>query len=301
MRLATAEIEGRRRLAAVVGDDLLIDLPLAARDAGLADWPDVLDMRSFLALGGEAMDTVRRLVEKAESSRPTGPYACRLADARLLAPVPHPSKVVAIGLNYRDHAREQGTKPPERPMVFAKFPTSVIGPGEAISWDPALTEQVDYEAELGVVVGTTARRVSADDAYDYVAGYTCLNDVSARDLQFGDKQWVRGKSLDTFCPVGPWLVTRDAVPDPHTLAIRCSVNAELLQDSNTSELVFGVPELVSFLSQAFTLLPGDVIATGTPSGVGVFRKPQRFLKDGDTVAVEIEGIGLLENPCRTLG
>jgi 2-keto-4-pentenoate hydratase/2-oxohepta-3-ene-1,7-dioic acid hydratase in catechol pathway len=160
---------------------------------------------------------------------------------------------------------------------------------------------VDYEAELGVVIGTTARRVSAEGAYAYVAGYTCLNDVSARDLQFGDKQWVRGKSLDTFCPMGPWLVTRDELPDPHTLAIRCSVNGELLQDSNTSELIFGVPELVSFLSHAFTLLPGDVIATGTPSGVGVFRKPPRFLKDGDAVVVEIEGIGRLENSCRTLG
>ena len=300
MRLVTAEIRGRRRLGAVVDDALAVHLPLAAREAGLADWPDALDMPAFLALGDGALETARRLLERVDPSRSDAPHLFRLDDARLLAPVPNPSKVVAIGLNYGDHAREQGGEPPDRPMVFAKFPTSVIGPGEAITWDPALTAQVDYEAELAFVIGSTARGVHAEDAYRYVAGYTCLNDISARDLQFGDRQWVRGKSLDTFCPMGPWLVTRDELPDPHALAIRCTVNGELLQDSSTSELIFGVPELVAFLSRAFTLLPGDVVATGTPSGVGVFRKPPRFLQDGDAVAVEIEGIGRLENPCRTL-
>jgi 2-keto-4-pentenoate hydratase/2-oxohepta-3-ene-1,7-dioic acid hydratase in catechol pathway len=300
VRLVTAEIGGRRRLGAVAEGKLVVDLPLAAREAGLADWPDDLDMPSFLALGEGALETARRLLERVGLARSNEPYLFPLDEARLLAPVPNPSKVVAIGLNYSDHAREQGTKPPDRPMVFAKFPTSVIGPGESITWDPALTAEVDYEAELAFVIGSTARRVRAEDAYRYVAGYTCLNDVSARDLQFGDRQWVRGKSLDTFCPMGPWLVTRDELPDPHALAIRCTVNAELLQDSSTGGLIFGVPELVAFLSRAFTLLPGDVVATGTPSGVGVFRKPPRFLKDEDVVAVEIEGIGRLENPCRTL-
>jgi 2-keto-4-pentenoate hydratase/2-oxohepta-3-ene-1,7-dioic acid hydratase in catechol pathway len=299
MRLVTAEAGGRRRIGALLNDELALDLPLAARVVGLADWPDELDMRSFLALGEQALDVTRRLLERTDPSA-RAPHVFSLGDARLLAPVPNPSKVVAIGLNYRDHAREQGVEPPDRPVAFAKFPTSIIGPGDTITWDPALTSQVDYEAELAFVIGRTAKRVPVEEAYKHVAGYTCLDDVSARDLQFGDRQWVRGKSLDTFCPMGPWLVTRYELPDPHSLRIRCSVNGELLQDSSTGELIFGVPELVAFLSRAFTLLPGDVVATGTPSGVGVFRKPPRFLQDGDTVAVEIEGVGRLENPCRTL-
>jgi 2-keto-4-pentenoate hydratase/2-oxohepta-3-ene-1,7-dioic acid hydratase in catechol pathway len=156
---------------------------------------------------------------------------------------------------------------------------------------------VDYEAELAVVIGRRARQVSADQALDYVAGYMNCNDVSARDLQFGDGQWVRGKSLDTFCPLGPWLVTRDEVPDPHSLSMRCTVNGAVLQDSTTAEMIFRVPELIEFASRAFTLLPGDVIATGTPDGVGVFRSPQVFLKDGDVVTVGIEGLGELTNHC----
>jgi 2-keto-4-pentenoate hydratase/2-oxohepta-3-ene-1,7-dioic acid hydratase in catechol pathway len=299
MRLVTAEVGGRRRIGALLNDRAALELPLAAREEGFADWPDGFDMLSFLALGEQALDVARRLLERADPSV-KAPYVFPLDGARLLAPVPNPSKVVAIGLNYRDHAHEQGVEPPDRPVAFAKFPTSVIGPGDTITWDPALTSQVDYEAELAFVIGRTARRVPVEEAYKYVAGYTCLDDVSARDLQFGDKQWVRGKSLDTFCPMGPWLVTRYDLPDPHALRIRCSVNGELLQDSSTGELIFGVPDLVAFLSRAFTLLPGDVVATGTPSGVGVFRKPPRFLQDGDTVAVEIEGIGRLENPCHTL-
>jgi 2-keto-4-pentenoate hydratase/2-oxohepta-3-ene-1,7-dioic acid hydratase in catechol pathway len=182
--------------------------------------------------------------------------------------------------------------------VFAKWPSSVVGHGAEIRWDPGLTQQVDYEAELAVVIGSTARRVSVADALDHVLGYTCLNDVSARDLQFGDGQWVRGKSLDTFCPIGPVLVTRDEIPDPQALAIRCTVGDEVLQDANTSQMYFGVAEIISYCSQAFSLEPGDVIATGTPSGVGVFRKPPRFLAAGDVVGVEIDGIGRLENVCR---
>jgi len=211
--------------------------------------------------------------------------------------VPNPSKVVAMGLNYMDHCREQNIEPPKEPIIFAKFPSAVVGPGAAIRWDPALTQQVDYEAELAVVMGRTARRVSAAEALDYVAGYTICNDVSARNLQFGDGQWVRGKSLDTFCPLGPWLVTRDEIPDPHNLAIRCTVNGDVLQDSTTAEVIFRVDQLIEFISRAFSLLPGDVIATGTPDGVGVFRSPQIFLQDGDVVTVEIEGLGQLTNPC----
>ena len=226
-----------------------------------------------------------------------------LADGRptdeleLLAPVPRPGKIVAIGRNYRAHVEEEGVAPPVAPLIFAKWPNAVVGSGAEIRWDPDLTSQVDYEAELAVVVGRRARHVAETDALAYVAGYTCLNDVSARDLQFGDGQWVRGKSLDTFCPMGPALVTIDEIPDPQALSICCSVRDEVVQRANTSEMYFSVAEIVSYCSRAFTLEPGDVIATGTPSGVGVFRDPPRFLIDGDLVTVEIEHIGRLENRC----
>jgi 2-keto-4-pentenoate hydratase/2-oxohepta-3-ene-1,7-dioic acid hydratase in catechol pathway len=232
----------------------------------------------------------RQVVQDAEA----GPA---LGDATLLAPVPNPSKVVAIGQNYMDHCLEQGVDPPESPVIFTKFPTAVIGPGAEVRWDPALTSMVDYEVELAVVIGRTARRVAAAEALTYVAGYTACNDVSARNLQFGDGQWVRAKSLDTFCPLGPWLVTRDQIPDPHNLAVRTILNGNVMQDSSTREMIFRVPVLIEFCSRAFTLLPGDVIITGTPPGVGVFRNPPVFLGDGDVVTVEVEGIGQLTNPC----
>ena len=221
-----------------------------------------------------------------------------VADVELLPPVPRPGKVVAIGRNYREHAAEEGVEPPAAPLVFAKWPSSVIGHGAEIRWDPMLSDQVDYEAELAVVIGRRARRVPEEDALEHVLGYTCLNDVSARDLQFGDGQWVRGKSLDTFCPMGPVLVTADELGDPQQLAIRCTVGDEVLQDDTTASMYFSVAEIISYCSRAFTLEPGDVVATGTPSGVGVFRKPPRFLRAGDVVGVEIEGIGRLENVCR---
>jgi len=221
-----------------------------------------------------------------------------IAATELLAPLPRPGKVVAIGRNYRVHAEEEGVDPPPAPLVFSKWPSSVVGPGADIRWDPELTGQVDYEAELAVVIGRTARNVSEAEALDHVLGYTCLNDVSARDIQFGDGQWVRGKSLDTFCPMGPALVTADEVGDPQALAISCRVNDELVQDANTSRMYFSVAEIISYVSRSFTLEPGDVIATGTPSGVGVFRDPPRFLADGDVVTVEIERIGRLVNTCR---
>jgi 2-keto-4-pentenoate hydratase/2-oxohepta-3-ene-1,7-dioic acid hydratase in catechol pathway len=221
-----------------------------------------------------------------------------LEDAELLAPLPRPGKIVAIGRNYREHTAEEGVEPPPAPLVFAKWPSSVVGHGAEVRWDPALTAQVDYEAELAVVIGRTARRVSPERALDHVLGYTCLNDVSARDIQFGDGQWVRGKSLDTFCPMGPALVTADEIGDPQDLAISCSVGGERVQDARTSAMYFGVAEIISYCSRSFTLEPGDVIATGTPGGVGVFRDPPRFLGDGDRMTVEIERIGRLENVCR---
>lgn len=222
-----------------------------------------------------------------------------LDEVRLAAPVPRPGKVVCVGRNYRQHVEEQSTDAPSSPIVFSKWGSCVIGPGDEIRWDPALTSQVDWEAELAVVIGRTARRVSIEDALGHVLGYTCLNDVTARDIQFADGQWVRGKSLDTFCPMGPVLVTADEIPDPQTLDISCTVNGEVMQDASTADMYFGVADIISFCSGAFTLLPGDVIATGTPGGVGIFRKPEpRLLTEGDVVSVEIAGIGTLTNPCR---
>jgi 5-carboxymethyl-2-hydroxymuconate isomerase len=220
-----------------------------------------------------------------------------MSPSRLLAPLPRPGKIVAIGLNYMDHARERGVEPPKQPLIFAKFTSSVTGPGAPIRWDPTLTEKVDYEVELGVVIGSEARNVSEADALSHVFGYTVLNDVTARDMQRGDGQWVRGKSLDTFCPMGPAIVTADEIRDPQTLAIRSKVNGETMQSGNTSDMIFSVAELIAYISRSFTLQPGDIIATGTPGGVGEFRDPPVFLKDGDVVTCEIERIGKLENPC----
>jgi 5-carboxymethyl-2-hydroxymuconate isomerase len=210
-------------------------------------------------------------------------------------PIERPQKIVCVGLNYRDHAEEQGVDLPERPLLFAKWPNTLIGPGDPIVI-PSLTERVDYEAELGVVMGAQARRVSVENALEAVAGYICANDVSARDLQFGDVQWTRGKSLDTFCPVGPALVPASDVPDPQALGIRAILNGEVMQDSTTANMVFGVAEIVAFVSQAITLEPGDLILTGTPAGVGVFRDPPVRLAPGDEITIEIDGVGSLSNP-----
>jgi len=223
--------------------------------------------------------------------------AVPLAGLHLLAPIPRPSKVVCVGLNYRDHAAEAGLPLPEVPILFPKFANSVIGPGEAIVIPPE-TNEPDYEAELGVVIGRTARRVALADALSYVAGYTCMNDVSARDLQNRTSQWMLGKAIDTFLPCGPRLVTADEILDPQSLAIRLRLNGRELQSSSTSQMVFGVAELVASISRTMTLEPGDLIATGTPPGVGFARKPPVWLRDGDVVEVEIEGIGILSNPVR---
>ena len=215
-----------------------------------------------------------------------------LRDLTLRAPVPRPGKILCIGLNYRDHAAETGKPLPTVPMLFAKFANSVVPDGATVSI-PAATTQVDWEAELGVVIGRTVRDVPVDHALDAVAGYCCVNDLSARDLQRSTTQFTLGKAIDGFLPMGPWLVTRDEVPDPQDLAISCTVNGRLAQKSSTREMVFGVAELVSFLSRTMTLEPGDVIATGTPPGVGVARTPPWFLQPGDEVVVEIERLGRL--------
>lgn len=246
-------------------------------------------MRGWIEAGSSLLEQVTDLLASHSYTQ------VALAEARLLAPLTDPGKLVAIGLNYMDHCREQNVPVPDRPIVFTKFTTAIIGPGDPITWDPQLTSQVDYEVELGVVIGKTARKVSEADALGCVYGYTVINDVSARDLQFSDRQWVRAKSLDTFCPMGPVILTADEIDDPQALKLKASVNGNVLQDSSTKEMIFNVRQLISILSHAFTLLPGDVIATGTPDGVGVFRNPQVFLTDGDRVVVEVEKIGQLEN------
>jgi 2-keto-4-pentenoate hydratase/2-oxohepta-3-ene-1,7-dioic acid hydratase in catechol pathway len=222
-----------------------------------------------------------------------------LDQVRLAPPVTRPAKIIGIGLNYRDHAEEQNAKIPDEPRIFAKFATALIGHNDPITWERSVTDQVDYEAELAVVIGKTVKNCPESEALKTVFGYTCANDVSARDMQLTKGQLVRGKSPDTFCPLGPWIVTADEIPDPGALRIQCRLNGQLMQDGNTANLIFSVPFLISFLSRSITLVPGDIILTGTPKGVGVFRNPPVFLKDGDEAIVEIEGIGRLANTCKT--
>ena len=209
-------------------------------------------------------------------------------------PIALPGKIVCVGLNYKDHAEEQAAELPAAPLLFAKFTTALIGPGDPIVI-PSIVTRCDYEAELGVVLGATVRNVSREDAFEAVAGYVVANDVSARDLQFSDGQWTRGKSPDTFCPVGPLVPAAD-VPDPHSLGIRAILNGETMQDSTTANLIFGIDEVISYASQTSTLEAGDLILTGTPAGVGVFRDPPRLLQPGDEITIEIDGVGSLTNP-----
>ena len=215
------------------------------------------------------------------------------------API-HPSKIFCVGRNYAEHAAELSNKVPTKPLIFSKYPTCVIATDDKIQWHSDITQKVDWEGELVVVIGKTAKNISEDQAYDHIFGYTIANDVSARDLQDSESQWVRAKAQDTFCPLGPAIVTSDEIKDPHTLNIVTKVNGEVMQDGNTKDMVFKVPYLVAYLSRTFTLLPGDLILTGTPSGVGKAQNPPRFLNDGDEVSVTIEGIGTLTNTCEVL-
>ncbi len=264
------------------------------------------DMRSFLKSGEEGLDLTKRVIEEvnfilkesqdALSEKINKRILLKLREIQIKAPIYNPQKIIAIGLNYRDHCEENSVEPPNDPVIFAKFPSAIIGPADSIIWSPQVTSQVDYEAELAVIIGREAKGVKVREALDYVAGYTIANDVSARDIQVRDGQWVRAKSLDTFCPLGPYLVTKDEIDNPHNLNIKSTVNGKVMQQSNTRYLIFKIPYLVSFLSQAFTLYPGDIICTGTPAGVGVYRNPQVFLKRGDVVTIEIEKLGKLTNP-----
>jgi 2-keto-4-pentenoate hydratase/2-oxohepta-3-ene-1,7-dioic acid hydratase in catechol pathway len=285
MRFVTYQAEGGSRLG-VVQDDSVLPLP-------------GLDMLRMIEAGPAGLDPVWT----------AGGQPLKLSDLNLLAPIPTPKRnILCVGLNYMNHGKEsaeaRGAKfvPPDRPLFFTKATLTVNSPYGDIPVDDDISAQVDWEAELAFVIGRTAKNVPSDKAMDYVFGYTVVNDVSARDIQNAHGgQFFKGKSLDGACPMGPWIVTRDEVPDPHALPIRCRVNCVTKQDSNTSEFIFNIPQLIEWLSRGMTLLPGDVVATGTPAGVGFARNPPEYLRPGDVVECEVEGVGTLRNRVVAVG
>jgi 2-keto-4-pentenoate hydratase/2-oxohepta-3-ene-1,7-dioic acid hydratase in catechol pathway len=281
--------------------DLVVDAELAARRAGIADDGDRrwTSTRRILEAGPSAIGDLGRAAAELAQADPRPAGVAALAELRLGPPVPDPDKIVCLGLNYRGHALEQKKEPPEQPLLFAKAPSALAGPYDDIVIRRGV-EKVDAEAELAVVIGREGTMIPAAEALSYVAGYMAFNDVSARAIQHGDKQWFRGKSFDTFAPCGPWIVTANELGDPGSLAIRQRLGDVVMQESTTADMTFDVASIVSHISQAMTLMPGDVVATGTPAGVGVFREPPVFLKDGDVVTVEIERIGAIRNMVRAL-
>jgi 2-keto-4-pentenoate hydratase/2-oxohepta-3-ene-1,7-dioic acid hydratase in catechol pathway len=274
MKLAQfkTKISDDKRLGLLKGD-VIVDITEIAPD-----------MISLIKQGSSALLAADKLTPKSA-------YAL---DAVEYLPAVNAGKVVAIGRNYHDHAVEGGSEPPKSPLLFTKFTNAITAHNAKVTLH-AISEQIDFEAELAVVIGKRASKVKEEEALDYIFGYTCLDDVSARDLQFSDGQWVRGKSLDGFCPIGPFITTKDEIPDPQALKIEGILNGEVMQSSNTKMMIFNVAYLIHYISQAITLEPGDVIATGTPEGVGVFRKPPVLLKDGDVFEVVIEKLGTLRN------
>jgi 2-keto-4-pentenoate hydratase/2-oxohepta-3-ene-1,7-dioic acid hydratase in catechol pathway len=279
MRFVTFEYNGSAEPGVIVGNDVV-----GLKGAGFPTLQAVIDG------GASARSRVQAWLDKPAVVAP-------LAKVRLLAPLPRPTKIICIGLNYRDHAIESKMEIPKVPTVFSKYATSVIGPGEEIVL-PKLSSKPDYEAELAFVIGKGGRYVPRDRWQDYVFGYTNLNDVSARDYQMATTQWMMGKTFDTFAPMGPAIVTADEIADPHALDIQMIINGEVLQSSNTSQLIFRIPDLIEYLSGVFTLEPGDIVSTGTPSGVGFSKTPPRWLRPGDDVVVKIAGLGELRNPVR---
>ena len=279
MRFVTLEREGYAEPGVLLGGELI--------GIGGAGFDSVL---SVIAGGADAMDRVRRWLKNPPPGEPFHPARTTLA-----APVPRPPKIVCIGLNYRDHAAESNLPIPSTPTVFAKFQTAVTGHRHPIVL-PKNSVKPDYEAEFAVVIGQGGRHIPEERWREHVFGYTMVNDVSARDFQMATTQWMIGKTFDTFAPIGPAIVTADEIADPHNLDISLTLSGEVMQSSNTRNLIFGVPKLIAYLSSVFTLEPGDIISTGTPGGVGMARKPPRWLKPGDEVVVRVEGLGELVNP-----
>lgn len=311
MRLVTYTERGRTSVG-VLEDGWVLDVPSAwaelLRQRGVIDVlgraqaecpPDLVLLlaRDGLAQAVEAAAFAREELQRDQEAAVAKGLAVRLDDrqVRLRAPLLRPGKIICLGLNYADHAKETNSPLPQYPELFNKFANVLIGPGEPIVL-PRVSQQVDYEAELAVVMGKAGRYIDEERALEYVAGYTILNDGSMRDFQFRGRQWMQGKTFDRSTPVGPWIVTSDEIPDPHNLDISCEVSGEVLQRSNTREMIFRLPEIIAYISQIMTLEPGDLIATGTPAGVGFVREPKRLLRPGDVVKVTIEKIGTLENP-----
>lgn len=281
MKLATFDAGAAPQLGAVIGDRIV---PLNAAAPGLPT-----DMIGLIAAWPQVKGEVRRIAG-------AGAGSATLDSVRLLAPIRRPGKIMAIGLNYADHIAESNLGTPEHQVWFSKAPTAANGPYDPIQV-PKVSQALDYEAELVAVIGQGGRHIARDAAAGAIFGYCCGNDATERAWQHRTPQWVLGKSFDTHAPFGPWITTADEVPDPHALGIRCLVNGEVRQDSNTRHLVFNVWDQIEHLSQAMTLEAGDLIFTGTPGGIGAAMKPMRFLKDGDRVRVEIDGLGALDNPC----
>jgi 2-keto-4-pentenoate hydratase/2-oxohepta-3-ene-1,7-dioic acid hydratase in catechol pathway len=280
MRLVTFETGGQARPGVISQNDTVIDLsPIG-----------FTGMLEFIESGPEG-----RVKAQAYLQDPPASAIYPLNGVKLLAPIPRPPKLICVGLNYRDHAAETGAKIPNVPTIFNKFATAVIGPGDNIVL-PKVSKAPDYEAEFAFVIGRGGRRIAEANWADHVFGYTIVNDVSARDYQRATTQWLMGKTFDTFAPIGPWIVTADEIADPHDLDIQLEINGETLQESNTREMIFKIPDLIAFLSSVFTLEPGDIVATGTPAGVGFVRKPPRYLHPGERVIIRIAGIGELQNP-----
>jgi 2-keto-4-pentenoate hydratase/2-oxohepta-3-ene-1,7-dioic acid hydratase in catechol pathway len=291
MRLATYRGASGPRLGVVRGEQI-IDV------AALAGFAQTSDMLSLIDQGQEGLARLRQALAGADDARLQQQGALHnLADARLLAPIPRPRKnIFCLGRNYAEHAAEHGASVPEAPILFSKPPTTINHPNEPIVIDPAISEKIDWEVELGVVIGRAGKNIPAAQALDYVFGYTVINDISARDLQWKHQQWFKGKSLDGSCPMGPWIVTADEIADPHALRLLLRVNGVVKQDANTRAFIFNLPATIESLSAGMTVEPGDIIATGTPPGVGDARTPPEYLRPGDVVEAEIEGIGTLRNP-----
>jgi len=311
MRLVTYQYEGQSRTGAQL-DEQVVDLNrayhAALRHMGNEDELAVADVRvptdmigllrggdTSLRAAQQAVAFVRSQLEGNDKTLSLRGITYAIDRVSLLPPVMRPGKVVCLGLNYRDHAAEAGMAVPEYPVLFHKVAGSLIGHSQPIVI-PRISSKIDYEGELAIIIGRRGKYIAEEDALSYVAGYTVGNDVSARDLQFRTSQWTTGKMLDTFCPLGPALVTRDEVADPNQLAIKTTLNGQVMQDGNTADMIFRVPFIVSYISEIATLEPGDVILTGTPPGIGNTRTPQVFMKPGDTITVEIEHVGKLTNP-----
>jgi acylpyruvate hydrolase len=310
MKLLSMRIEGQDRAGIGIGEEILDVTSFCEILEQKGEWIDAGDITRFQHIEGayrdaldvyrKGLDWIRDVTARIENNpllagelRATGALT-QLSAIKLNPPVIAPGKILAVGLNYAAHAEEGAAKQPEFPLVFSKCVTALIGRGDEIEL-PAISDMIDYEAELAVIIGKEAKSVSADHAMEYVAGYSIMNDVTARDLQKRERQWARAKGLDTFAPCGPWMVTTDEITDPHALEIELTVNGEVRQHSNTRDLIYRIPRLIEFISEDLTLKPGDIISTGTPSGVGAYRNPPVFLKAGDEIEISIDGVGVLWN------